>query len=959
MRSRSIKAADLFCGAGGSSTGLSQACAELGVKLNLIAVNHWNIAIETHSKNHPEAEHLCSSLDNVDPRKLVPSGRLNLLVASPECFPAGTLILAERGLIPIEEIRIGDLVLTHKGRWREVKDIGSRSADTIILNGQGHSCLEVTREHPLYVRRQISKWNNEIRRYRRECHEPEWVTANSLTADTYRWATPTNIFSQTSIPEIDGRSMPFDNPEFWWLVGRWLADGTVREERGEITIATGGSKVLHLKKRLDTWRPEAGQRAADDQLSWRCRRIRTAWLFECAHLGLAKWLVANFGKLAHGKTIPAWALSSLTREQRQGLLDGYISGDGHMTERFTSAATVSKRLGLGLRLLAESLGYRTSFYFRKQHADVIEGRRVKVRDLWVIRWESNRSSREAFEEGNHSWSLVKRIAPGRKNVTVYNLSVDEDESYVADGIVAHNCTHHSVARGGKPINDQSRASAWRIVEWCSQINIDHVLIENVKEFQTWGPLGTDGRPLKKRKGEIYIAFLKALESLGYVVEARVLNAADFGDPTSRERLFIQARRGRKPITWPEPTHSAKEKIKPTLFDARPQNPHRPAREIIDWSIKSQSIYTRRRPLKPNTLARIFAGLRKFCGLPFIVPQMSGGATRDLDQPVPTITTTSRGIGLCQPFIVVLRNHDAPRSIDEPLAAICAGGLHQGLVEPFIVELRNCQDARSVDDPLSTITTLGAHHGLCQPFLIRYNGNHTGRQDGENRNHSLDEPLRTLDTSNRFGLVQPFLVNAGGPEMSPRSVDAPLNAILTRDHMGLVEPFIIGAGGPSGAGRPQSINEPLNTVLTENHKALIEPFIVSLNHGEDNRGKIERRCHSVNSPLPTVTTINAMGLIEPFLTKYNGTGQAQDLDEPLDTVTSKDRFGLVEPELRQGEVYGFLDIRFRMLQPHELAAAMSFPRNYFFFGNREQKVKQIGNAVPVNLAKALCKTILSS
>ena len=121
-------------------------------------------------------------------------------------------------------------------------------------------------------------------------------------------------------------------------------------------------------------------------------------------------------------------------------------------------------------------------------------------------------------------------------------------------IASPECTHHSIARGGKPINDQSRASAWRIVEWCSQIRVDHVLIENVKEFQTWGPLGANGQPLKRQKGATYFAFLNALQSLGYTVEARVLNAADYGDATSRERLFIQARKGRKPIQWPQPTH---------------------------------------------------------------------------------------------------------------------------------------------------------------------------------------------------------------------------------------------------------------------------------------------------------------------------------------------------------------------------------------------------------------------
>lgn len=428
---------------------------------------------------------------------------------------------------------------------------------------------------------------------------------------------------------------------------------------------------------------------------------------------------------------------------------------------------------------------------------------------------------------------------------------------VLDLLVASpECTHHSVARGGKPINDQSRASAWRVVEWCSQITVNHVLIENVKEFRTWGPLGSNGRPLKRRKGETYQAFLNALRALGYTVEDRVLNAADFGDPTSRERLFIQAWRGRKPIQWPAATHGPRiEPAAAVLFEKAPapRRPYRTAREIIDWSIPGESIFRRKRPLSPNTMNRIYKGLIKFAGLPFIVPQLSGGANRGLDQPIPTITTTSRGIGFCEPFIIAME--------------------HGGHV-------------RSIDRPLNTITTArGGAHGVCMPYLIRFNGSHRGRQDGAGRGQSIDQPLSTLDTSNRLGLVQ--------------------------------------------------------------------PFIVPTNHGKDGRS------HDIDRPMPVITTVDAWALIEPYLVKYNGTGGPMPVSEPLDTVTAKDRFGLVEPMLAEEQgSYAILDIRFRMLQPHELAAAMSFPKSYHFVGNREQKVKQIGNAVPVQLAKALCSEIVS-
>ncbi len=441
---------------------------------------------------------------------------------------------------------------------------------------------------------------------------------------------------------------------------------------------------------------------------------------------------------------------------------------------------------------------------------------------------------------------------------------------VLDLLVASpECTHHSVARGGKPINDQSRASAWRIVEWCSQITVNHVLIENVKEFRTWGPLGSNDRPLKRRRGETYQAFLNAMRALGYTVEDRVLNAADFGDPTSRERLFIQARRGKKPIVWPEPTHGPRiAPAAPVLFEKSPapRRPYRTAREIIDWSIPGESIFRRKRPLSPNTMAQIWKGLQKFAGLPFFVgaggPQ-GAGRPAAVDGPIGTLTTENHR-ALITPFLVKYYGGQAAQSIDEPLPTVTANYEHYGLCEPFIVEFRNNKSARSIDDPLSVVATSGAHHGLCEPFVLI------------NRNNNV----------------------------------------------------------------PKSLDDPLPTLCTGNHMYLVSPFVLSMEHGG--------RLRSVDKPLNTITTARggAHGVCIPYL-------------EPLDTVTAKDRFGLVMPELAEGQGYAILDIRFRMLQPHELAAAMSFPKSYHFVGNREQKVKQIGNAVPVRLARALCSGIVSN
>lgn len=330
-------------------------------------------------------------------------------------------------------------------------------------------------------------------------------------------------------------------------------------------------------------------------------------------------------------------------------------------------------------------------------------------------------------------------------------------------IASPECIHHSRARGGRPINDQSRASAWHVLRWADALDIRNILIENVPEFRDWGPLDDAGRVINPKKGKIYLAFLNAWRALGYNVSARIINAADYGDPTTRKRLFILARKGKR-ISWPEPTHS---KVVEDLFGVR--NRWRVAREIIDWSLKGESIFSRKRPLSPNTIKRIEAGLRKY-----------GGAA--VDQPLPTVA---------------------------------------------------------------------------------------------------------------------------------------------------------GAGAIS----------------------LIEPFIVMLNGTE--KDQIERSHRSVDEPMPTVTTNPHLYLCKPFIVPYYGTGVPRSVDEPLGTQGTRDRFGLVEPMFLKGsdgQIY-MMDIRFRMLQPHELALAMSFPDSYQFKGNREQRVKQIGNAVPVRTAEALCMALL--
>lgn len=418
-------------------------------------------------------------------------------------------------------------------------------------------------------------------------------------------------------------------------------------------------------------------------------------------------------------------------------------------------------------------------------------------------------------------------------------------------VASPECTHHSVARGGMPVNDQSRASAWCVLRWCTALRVDRVLIENVPEFETWGPIGTNGRPLRSRKGETFRAFIGGLESLGYRVDWRVLNAADYGGATTRRRMFIQAARGKRPIRWPEPTHEPNPML--GLFGLRQR--WRAAREVIDWSIPGESIFGRKRPLSENTLRRIEAGIRKFCGKmaqPFLMMMSQSGSNGDrlrpVDVPISTITTAD-DIALVSPFVMHTTHHGGERvyPIGEPLP--CVTGANRGeqaLVHPFIVPTnygeRQGQSPRhhDIDRPLPTVTAGGVSHGLVEPFIVPHRKFDLMDVD------SIDRPLRTIDATN---------------------------------------------GG----------------------------------------------CNA---------------LCEPFLVPFYANGQADSTADPLRTVTTKDRHALCEPDAVR------LDIRFRMLQPHELAAAMGFPSGYRITGNRGERVRQIGNAVEVNVARELCRAMLS-
>lgn len=556
----------------------------------------------------------------------------------------------------------------------------------------------------------------------------------------------------------------------------------------------------------------------------------------------------------------------------------------------------------------------------------------------------------ATHKQNHPWAehLLSKIE-------------DVDPTAVVPGgvldllVASPECTHFSVARGGKPKEDQKRASPWVVLPWLSRLYVRTLLIENVPEFQSWGPLDARGHPVPSFKGQTYRAFLSAIRAHGYTVNAGVLNAADYGDVTSRRRLFIIARRGRTPVRFPKPTHSKGGKVKGT-------KPWRAAREIIDWSLEGQSIFNRERPLADATVRRIIAGLEKFGG-----PEL-------------------------RPFLVVLRGtgkhqvKGSAKSVDEPVPAAAAGGNHVGVAQSFIVPQFGDGAPKSVDDPLGVVTSTSRGIGLARPFLVN-----AGSRGPDVRD--IDEPVPTVLPKSGIALAMPAFTMAPGSQGLPQSVEEPLPTIvgaasvsLTRAHLmhvthggrlgsleeplptvtgahrgeqALVEAALIDCYGPTNpedGTRIRSVGDVVPTILGGGNRvglATAERVASHLQtHFGERKGQAPR-VHSIDGPVPAATS-RAPQLVEGFLTNYHGNSTASSLDAPMPTLDTRDRIALVQPVI--GETA--LDIRFRMLQPHELAAAMGFGATYKFTGNRADAVRQIGNAVAVNMAKALCKTLLS-
>jgi DNA (cytosine-5)-methyltransferase 1 len=532
-----------------------------------------------------------------------------------------------------------------------------------------------------------------------------------------------------------------------------------------------------------------------------------------------------------------------------------------------------------------------------------------------------------------------------------------------------DCKHFSKAKGGKPVEKKIRGLAWVTLRWAAKCKPRVIMLENVEEFKTWGPLLCDAdgnwKPDPAKKGKTFESFVRQLRAHGYTVDHRELRASDHATPTIRKRFFLVARRDGLPIIWPKPTHGAP--ASPGVLAGK-LLPHRTAAECIDWSIPCPSIFERKKPLADATLRRIAKGIMRYvvdAANPFIVGQggpIYAGKPVSVHQPLGTIPTAShRSIVVPSIVPVTHQGGDRSESIHEPFRTIT--GAHRGekaLAATTLVQVgygeREGQAPRALDiaKPLGTVVAGSSKAALVTAFLNEH------ANASNQRVMAADEPLRTICAQvkgGHFSMVAASLVGVGGRagDSRPRGADEPTATITAKGDTAVATAFLAKHyTGVIGS----DLEHPIGTVTAQDHHSLVTAHITKFRTGSVGS--------DINEPVPTITagpkdnpagaphalgivtsnmvklrgTSNAAGTDEPlhtisaqgqhhaevraFLVKYYGSDQDPRLEEPMHTVTSKDRFGLVTI---QGQDYEIVDIGLRMLAPPELYRAQGFPADY--------------------------------
>lgn len=576
-----------------------------------------------------------------------------------------------------------------------------------------------------------------------------------------------------------------------------------------------------------------------------------------------------------------------------------------------------------------------------------------------------------------------------------------------------DCKHFSKAKGGKPREKSIRDLAWVVVLWAQRVKPAVILLENVEEFRTWGPLCDEGKPIKARAGETFDKWCRELRKAGYKLEFRELRACDYGAPTIRKRFFMIARSDGQPIVWPAPTHGKPDS--PEVLAGK-RLPWRTAAEIIDWSIPCPSIFDRKKPLAEKTLRRIAHGIMKFVvnnPRPFIVPLThhgEGARGASVDVPLATVTGANRGEqAIVAPIFARTAHGDVDRNgkrrgqgshgPEEPFPTVLQSG-DSALVAAHVTKFRSGAIGQDAGEPLATVTAnsfvkrpggaapLGVVEAALAPFASY------AQQGGGNR--STEYPLHTVTASDgdHNTVVAAHLIHRGNGEregQAPRAMDAekPLGTVVASGQKHAAVTAFMQKFAQNGKGSDPA--DPLHTVMAGAPRhAVVCAHIEQANGGPRNENlagraadaplstaattgsqqrvvtsnlvKLRGTCahgQPTDEPLHTVSAGGThMAEVQAFLIKYYGTDQDPRLEEPLHTVTTKDRYGLVTVTI-DGEEYVIVDIGMRMLTPRELFNAQGFPPDYIIEHDssgapitKTAQVAKCGNSVCPPLSRAL-------
>ena len=460
-----------------------------------------------------------------------------------------------------------------------------------------------------------------------------------------------------------------------------------------------------------------------------------------------------------------------------------------------------------------------------------------------------------------------------------------------------DCKHFSKAKGGKPRERAIRGLAWVGVNWVKSLPKRQrpriIILENVEEFQDWGPLREDGTPCPVQKGETFKAYIAAYAALGYKADWRELRACDYGDPTIRKRLFVILRRDGKRIVWPVRTHgNPKDAKDAALIAVGKLRPWRTAAEIIDWSLPCPSIFDSaaeikakhglraNRPLRPATMARVAKGTKRYvldAIEPFIVPVMAGGVT---------------------PFVTYAQQGGSNRDALDPLHTITASAKDQNaIVTPFVTKFNTGSTGQDAREPLATVTShAGETHGggaaplgIVAPYMVRTahgdvdaNGKRRGRGD-----HSAEEPMPTVLASNDSAIVSPFLVprymERPGQEPRTRPVDVPTATIVPGGNEGVLAAVHLNRQFGASIGADATEPAPTVTAGGAGKTAVVAAFLAQ--HNTDMVGKLP------DEPVSTIVGKGCtQGVVSAFLAQHNtdrgdGIKAGTDVREPVRTVTA--------------------------------------------------------------------------